>query len=274
MISFPNCKINLGLNIVGKRADGFHDIETIFYPLPWSDILEITRTTDKESGIDFRSSGIRIYGGKETNLCVRAYQLVAKDHPIGAVRMHLHKILPIGAGLGGGSSDAAFALRSINNLFQLKLSDEQLEKYASELGSDCPFFIRNKPVFATGRGDIFEDIKLRLDDYYFVVVKPRIHVSTADAYAGVTPSKPIVSLKEAIRKPVETWKDTIKNDFENTILEKYAAIRKIKKRLYDEGATYASMSGSGSSVFGIFKKTIDLHLHFRSSTVWQGHAAV
>lgn len=274
MISFPNCKINIGLNIVGKRPDGFHDIETIFYPLPWSDILEITKNPEKETGVDFRSSGIRIYGGKETNLCVRAYQLLAAEHPLGAIRMQLHKLLPIGAGLGGGSSDAAFVLRSLDQLFRLKLPDEKLEAYAAQLGSDCPFFIRNKPVFASGRGEVFEDIKVKLDEYYFVVVKPRIHISTAEAYAGVKPAKPKHSLKDLIRKPVETWKDTIHNDFETTILEKHQSIRKIKKKLYDEGAVYAAMSGSGSSVFGIFRHPIDLHLHFRNCTMWQGFPVI
>jgi 4-diphosphocytidyl-2-C-methyl-D-erythritol kinase len=270
MVSFPNCKINLGLNIIGKRPDGFHDIQTVFYPLPWSDILEVNRVPGKESGAEFKSTGIRIYGGKETNLCVRAYQLLAADHPLGAVKMHLHKLLPIGAGLGGGSSDAAFVLRALNQLFQLRLSDDVLSDYAARLGSDCPFFIRNKPVYATGRGEVFEEIRLKLDDYFLVVVKPRVHVSTAEAYAGVTPMQPKQSLKELIRKPLETWKDHIHNDFEKTVLDRHPSIRKIKKKLYDEGAVYASMSGSGSSVYGIFKKAIDLHLHFRNCTVWQG----
>ncbi|MFM2134838.1 MAG: hypothetical protein RL021_238 [Bacteroidota bacterium] len=274
MISFPNCKINIGLNIVGKRSDGFHDIETVFYPLPWSDILEINRSQAKEQSVEFRSSGIRIYGSKENNLCVRAYQLLAADYPIGPVRMQLHKLLPVGAGLGGGSSDAAFVLRTLNQLFQLRINDDELASYAARLGSDCPFFIRNKPVFATGRGDVFEDVKLKLDDYYLVVVKPRIHVSTATAYAGVSPMQPAHSLKELIRKPVETWKDLIHNDFEKTILDKHPSIRNIKKRLYDEGAVYASMSGSGSAVYGIFKRPIDLHLHFRNCTVWQGEPRI
>ena len=176
----------------------------------------------------------------------------------------------MGAGLGGGSSDGAFTIRLLNEKFNLGLNDEQMIGYALQLGSDCPFFIRNKPVYATGRGDVFEDIKLKLDDYFFVLVKPRIHVSTADAYAGVKPQRPVHPLLELIKKPVDTWKNTIKNDFEDTVLEKYPSIRKIKKRLYDEGAVYASMSGSGSTVYGLFKKQVDLHLHFRSGTVWQG----
>lgn len=270
MISFPNCKINIGLNIVAKREDGYHNIETVFYPIPWSDILEITPTGYKDPAVEFKSTGIRIYGGKEKNLCVRAYQLLSASHSLAPVKMHLHKIIPIGAGLGGGSSDAAFAIKSLNKLFHLQLTDSQLESYAAELGSDCPFFIRNKPVYATGRGEIFEDIKLKLDPYFIVIVKPRVHVSTADAYAGVKPKTPEQSLKNLIRNPIETWSETVRNDFEETILPKYPSIRKIKQRLYAEGAVYASMSGSGSSVFGIFKKPIDLHMHFRSSIVWQG----
>jgi len=270
MISFPNCKINIGLNIVEKRSDGFHAIETVFYPVPWSDILEILPATTKTNSVDFKSTGIRIYGTKDTNLCVRAYQLLAEDFPLSPVKMHLHKIIPIGAGLGGGSSDAAFALKMLNTYFGLQLSEAQLENYAGKLGSDCPFFIRNKAVYATGRGEIFEDIKLKLDDYFFVLVKPRVHVSTAEAYAGVKPQRPAQPLSELIRKPSDTWKTSIKNDFEETILEKYPSIRKIKRRLYDEGAVYASMSGSGSTVYGLFRKQVDLHLHFRSGTVWQG----
>lgn len=272
MVLFPNCKINLGLNIVRKREDGYHDIETIFIPLPWSDILEITPLPEKEKSVEFKSTGLRIYGTKETNLCVKAYHLLAQDFTLGAVRMHLHKLIPIGAGLGGGSSDAAFALKGLNQLFQLKLDDQQLESYAAQLGSDCPFFIRNKPVFASGRGEIFEDIRLKTDNLFVVAVKPRIHVSTAEAYAGVQPATPTHSLKERIRKPLESWKDHIRNDFENTVLEKYPSLKRIKKKLYDEGAIYAAMSGSGSTIYGIFEKPIDLHLHFRSYHVWQGYA--
>jgi 4-diphosphocytidyl-2-C-methyl-D-erythritol kinase len=271
MIQFPNCKINLGLHITGKRADGYHSLETVFYPLPWCDLLELTPVQGGTSpGAEFKSTGIRIYGGKDSNLCVRAYDLLAAQHALGPVKMHLHKILPIGAGLGGGSSDAAFVLKGLNALFKLGLSVTQLEAYAAQLGSDCPFFIRNQPVYATGRGEILEDIKLKLDELFFVVVKPRIHISTAEAYAGVQAKLPETPLKELIRKPIEKWKDTVKNDFEATILEKYPTIRKIKKRLYDEGAVYASMSGSGSAVYGLFKSKVDLHMHFRSSTVWQG----
>ncbi|MFM9027036.1 MAG: 4-(cytidine 5'-diphospho)-2-C-methyl-D-erythritol kinase [Bacteroidota bacterium] len=270
MIFFPNCKINLGLHIVEKRSDGYHELETVFYPLPWSDLLEMTVQHDSEKAVDYKGTGIRIYGSKESNLCVRAYQLLAADHTIGPLKIHLHKIIPIGAGLGGGSSDAAFVLKGIDRLFGLGLSDSRLEEYAAKLGSDCPFFIRNRAVYATGRGEKFEDLKLKLDDYFFVVVKPRVHVSTAEAYSGVVPLRPETSLKELIKKPIEKWKDVIRNDFEKTILDSYPSIRKIKKRLYDEGAVYASMSGSGSAVYGIFREKVDLHLHFRSSTCWQG----
>ena len=272
MILFPNCKINIGLHITKKREDGFHDLETVFYPLPWTDILEITPLPQaNHHTIEFKSTGTRIYGSKDHNLCVRAYELLAADFNLGPVKMHLHKVLPIGAGLGGGSADAAYALKGLNNLFKLGLSAQQLESYAVILGSDCPFFIQNQPVYATGRGNIFESIKLSLDGYFFVLVKPRIHISTAEAYAGVQPQLPKTSLKELIKKPIDQWKNSISNDFEKTILDKHPSIKKIKKRLYEEGAIYAAMSGSGSTVYGIFKEEVDLHLHFRSATVWQGY---
>ncbi len=270
MISFPNCKINLGLHVLSRREDGFHELDTVFYPVPWTDILEIVRDEGNESDIDFRNSGIRIYGSRDKNLCVRAYQLLAADFPLPPVRMHLHKVLPIGAGLGGGSADAAFALRLLNDLFRLKIPIARLENYAARLGSDCPFFIQNKAVRATGRGDVFEPVKVDLKGYQLVVVKPRAHVSTTEAYGGITPKADRESLRVLIRKPVAQWREFLVNDFEETIFIKHPSIRKIKEQLYKLGAVYASMSGSGSSVFGLFEQPTDVHMHFRSATVWQG----
>lgn len=270
MISFPNCKINLGLHVLRRRDDGFHELDTIFYPIPWTDILEIVRAEGTEPGIDFRSSGLRIYGSRDQNLCVRAYQLLSADHPLPPVRMHLHKILPIGAGLGGGSSDAAFALKLLNDLFRLRISAARLEQYAALLGSDCPFFIQNKAVRATGRGEIFEPVKVDLKGYQLVIVKPRAHVSTAEAYGGITPKADRESLRTIIRKPIPQWREELVNDFEATIFLKHPTVRKAKEKLYKLGAVYASMSGSGSSVFGLFEKPCDVHMHFRSATVWQG----
>lgn len=270
MISFPNCKINVGLHIVGKRSDGFHDIETIFYPVQWTDILEIVRNEDNNPAVEFKSTGIRVYGPREKNLCLKAYQLLADKYSLPPVKMHLHKIIPIGAGLGGGSSDAANTLISLNKLFRLNLSDQELENYAVELGSDCPFFIRNKAMYATEKGNIMEPISLKLKNLYIVIVKPRVHVSTAEAYAGVSPQKKSTSLKDLVRLPIESWKDCIENDFEKSIFENYQGIRNIKSKLYKFGAVYASMSGSGSAVYGLFKEEKNLRAYFRSCTVWQG----
>ncbi|HRH67395.1 MAG TPA: 4-(cytidine 5'-diphospho)-2-C-methyl-D-erythritol kinase [Bacteroidia bacterium] len=270
MISFPNCKINLGLRVVAKRTDGFHTIETIFYPVPWTDILEVVMNEDTNASTAFKSTGIRVYGPKEKNLCLKAYQLLSEKHNLPPVKMHLHKVIPIGAGLGGGSSDAANTLISLNKLFRLNLSEEELEDYASEIGSDCPFFIRNKAMYATEKGNVMEPVNLKLKNIYIVVVKPRVHISTAEAYAGISPAKKNNSLKDLIRLPIEDWKDQIANDFEKTIFESHPGIRNIKNKLYKFGAVYASMSGSGSAVYGLFKEEKNLRAYFRSCTVWQG----
>lgn len=255
MIVFPNCKINLGLRILRKRSDGYHDLETIFYPLPFYDVLE-TIARKEISTILFSGSGLTINGDIEENLCVKAYTLLQKEFPqIPAIQMHLHKVIPTGAGLGGGSADAAYTLLVLNKQFQLKLSTEQLITYALQLGSDCPFFIVNKPCFATGRGEMMEQVSLDLSAYKFIIVNPGILVSTANAFAGITPSLPVKSVKEIIQQPVSTWKNELMNDFEKNIFDNYPSIETIKNKLYDAGAVYASMSGSGSTVYGIFEKT-------------------
>ncbi len=270
MISFPNAKINLGLNIVSKRADGFHNIETIFYPVQWCDVLEILPDASAKASVQFKNTGIKIFSKEQQNLCIRAYELLAEKHNLPEVRMHLHKIIPVSAGLGGGSADATFALLALNKIFNLKLSDDQLFQYASSLGSDCAFFIRNKPVFATGKGDQFEEIKLNLENYFVVIVKPKVRISTAEAYKGASPAKPKASLKELIKLPVIKWKDNIHNDFEKTVFPEFAVIRNIRKKLYQYGAVYASMSGSGSSVYGIFTEEKNLNASFRNCLVWSG----
>lgn len=270
MISFPNCKINIGLHIIGKRPDGYHDLETIFYPVAWTDILEIVKNEDPNGTTEFKSTGIRVYGPKEKNLCLKGYQLLAEKYQLPPVKMHLHKILPIGAGLGGGSSDAAYTLMNLDKLFRLNISDAELENFALEIGSDCPFFIRNKPMYAIGKGNVMEAISLKLKNMFIVVVKPRVHVSTAEAYSKVIPQKKNSSLKELIRLPIEDWKECIVNDFEKSIFETYPGIRNIKNKLYKFGAVYASMSGSGSAVYGLFKEEKNLRAYFRSCTVWQG----
>jgi 4-diphosphocytidyl-2-C-methyl-D-erythritol kinase len=254
MIIFPNAKINIGLNIISRRDDGYHDLETIFYPVKINDALEIIEA-DK---LSFQSSGLEIPGRVEDNLCIKGYHLLKKDFDLPPVKIHLHKHIPIGAGLGGGSADAAFFIRLINQKFELGMTDDHMTGYARKLGADCAFFIQNKPVFAFDRGDEFEPIKLDLSNYKIVLVMPPVHVSTAEAYSGVNPAPVKHSLMELIYKPVAEWKNYIKNDFEASVFKNNPVIRGVKAALYGAGAIYASMSGSGASVFGIFDKTPDL----------------
>lgn len=252
MLTYPNAKINLGLNIIERREDGYHNIETVFYPVGLSDVLEVV-PSDACLDYSFSSSGIELGGDPEDNLIIKAYRLLRSVYQFPAIDISLIKQIPFGAGLGGGSSDAAFMLKMLNEIFELKITNRKLEKYADLLGADCPVFIKNKPVFATGTGNIFTPIKISLKGYYLLLVKPDIHVSTPEAYSLVNPEKPQTSLVELIQKPITEWKDTIKNDFEKSVFPKYPEIELIKKLLYDLGAVYASMSGSGSSVYGIFE---------------------
>lgn len=268
MIVYPNCKINLGLRILEKRTDGYHNLETIFYPIPLSDILEIIENPDPENSPNFplSTSGLPIQGTPSSNLCVKAYKLLKKDFPkLPWVRVHIHKVIPIGAGLGGGSSNGAFALTTYNQVFNLGISDEKLAAYAAELGSDCPFFISNKPSYAKGRGELLEPIQLDLSAYTFVVVNPGIYINTGDAFRDIKPAFPEKSLTDIIKAPLKRWKDELVNDFEIPIFKKYPDIAAIKDDLYVAGALYASMSGSGSTVFGIFRKDKPLTLPFPSS---------
>lgn len=252
MTVFPNAKINIGLNVVEKRSDGYHNIETIFYPVGLSDILSIERS---ETCLDysFSVSGIVIDDEPENNLIIKAYRLLQSEYEIPSIDISLIKQIPFGAGLGGGSSDAAFMLKALNELFELKISTKKLEKFAAELGADCPVFIRNKAVFASGIGNEFTAIKLSLRNYFLLMIKPDFHVSTPEAYSLITPEKPQHSLLELIKNPISEWKNGIKNDFEKSVFVRYPEIAKIKENLYDVGAIYASMSGSGSAVYGIFE---------------------
>ncbi len=249
MISFPNAKINIGLNVVSKRDDGYHNLETIFYPVKLADALELADSDEMQ----FSSSGIEIDGNPENNLVVKAYKLLQKDFELPPVKLHLHKIIPFGAGLGGGSADAAFTLKMLDKFFNLKIPSTKLKNYAAQIGADCPFFIENKPTFATGIGDQFQPVNLDLSEYKILIVKPNISVSTPDAYKNVIPAKPKFNLKDIETLPIEKWKDFIKNDFEKSVFEKYPAIETLKQTLYEMGAVYASMSGSGSAVYGIFR---------------------
>ncbi|MEX6686598.1 4-(cytidine 5'-diphospho)-2-C-methyl-D-erythritol kinase [Danxiaibacter flavus] len=251
MIVFPNCKINLGLNIISKRSDGFHNLETVFYPLPLRDSLEII--SDESGDVSFTSSGISIPGSAEGNLCIKAYDLLKKDFPqLPGIKMHLHKSIPIGAGLGGGSADGAYTLLLLNRKFQLAISEENLIDYALQLGSDCPFFIINKPCFATGRGEQMEPLPVDLAAYKFVIVNPQIHINTGWAFSQLSPAKPVQSVKDIVCQPVENWKASLFNDFEQPVVKQYPEIAGIKDTLYAQGAVYASMSGSGSTVYGLF----------------------
>ncbi len=257
MVTFPNAKINLGLYIVRKRDDGFHDIETLFYPIALKDALEIV-TLDGAQKIQLHQSGLSVVDDPTRNLVYRAAELLMQDHPsIPNLEIHLHKAIPSGGGLGGGSADAAFTLKMLNEKFNLKISKDKLLDYALQLGSDVPFFIINKACIATGRGEFLETISFDLSEYKIFVVNPGIAVSTATAFSKIKPKSSSINLREAIIRPISEWKNTLVNDFEEVIFELHPSIKKIKQTLYDAGALYASMSGSGSTVFGIFKKEID-----------------
>jgi 4-diphosphocytidyl-2-C-methyl-D-erythritol kinase len=270
MISFPNAKINLGLRILHKRNDGFHELQTLFYPLKdVADILEIIRNEDDEINDDiiFSSSGLTVAGSVEQNLCIRAYHLLKKDIPdLPKIKMHLHKTIPMGAGLGGGSSDGASTLMLLNHTFNIGLNKEQLIKYALQLGSDCPFFILNEPCFATGRGENLMPKIIPLEEYKIVVVHPGIHVSTADAFKALNrnPDYKYIGedLIDIIKKPIYDWKQLLINDFQSHVIKVHPEIGNIINYLYKQGALFASLSGSGSAVYGIFEKDLKPVLHF------------
>ena len=266
MVAFPHAKINLGLQIIFKRSDGYHNIDTCFYPIKLADILEVVPSNE----FSFTQSGLEISGNADDTLCIKAYHLLKKDFTFGEAKIHLHKIIPIGAGLGGGSSDGAFTLRLLNQVFDLKISKEKLKTYASQLGSDCSFFTEDDPKIGTGRGEILNSTSLNLKNYFLVLVKPEIHVSTADAYAGISPLSGRSPVEEVLKLPIGKWKGNLTNDFEQTIFKKYPIIESIKEKFYSSGALYASMSGSGASVFGIFDKQIDLKNHFPEMFYWSG----
>jgi 4-diphosphocytidyl-2-C-methyl-D-erythritol kinase len=250
MILFPNAKINIGLDIVSRRADGYHNISTLFYPIPWKDILEIVPAKGEESTLTV--TGRKVDCPAEKNLVMKAYRKLNEVVPLPPVDIFLHKVIPDGAGLGGGSADAAFTLVGLNRLFELGLTDEQLAEVAAEIGADCPFFIYNKPMLAEGIGNEFSATDLDLSSYTIAVIKPEEAVSTKEAYAGVTPEEPKTAISEAVKREIGEWKYTVKNDFERSIFPNHPVIAEIKQHLYDMGAIYASMSGSGSSVYGIF----------------------
>ncbi len=294
MIRFPNAKINLGLKVLRKRPDGYHDIETVFYPFPFCDILEIVEnehyedkfgredelhsakpqqlTLDSGKRLSFSTSGIPIGDKIENNLCVKAVKMFDRQHPLPHdISMHLHKIIPMGAGLGGGSSDAAEVLKMLNIITGSKLSDENLISMAAQLGSDCAFFIRNVPAFAEGRGEILSDLKVSLSGKYLLLVNPRIHVATSIAFAGIVPAASKSTLKQSLKSDIAEWKGNIENDFEISIFKKYPEINSLKNEMYRLGAVYAAMSGSGSSVFGIFERNPPDSSYFSSMEYFSTH---
>jgi 4-diphosphocytidyl-2-C-methyl-D-erythritol kinase len=251
MLSFPNCKINLGLRILRRREDGYHELETIFYPLPVKDVLETIRSEEPV----FTSTGLPVPGDPSTNLCLKAWRLLKKNfEALPPVQIHLHKHIPIGAGLGGGSADGAFMLVQLNRQFRLGLEEQQLLDYAADLGSDCPFFILNRPCLAGGRGEKLTPIALDLSRYRLALVNPGVHIGTAWAFSQCTPAGEGRSLRDIIAQPVDTWTGQLVNDFEAPVFGAHPELKRIKEQLYSSGAIYASMTGSGSSFFGIFEQ--------------------
>ena len=255
MVVFPNCKINIGLRVTQKRADGYHNIETVFYPVNWCDMLEIIENRSDETPITLTYSGIDIAGKNEDNLIYKAWQIISAKKEVAPIKVHLHKNIPMGAGLGGGSADAAFFINQLNEQFNLGFNEGEKVKIASQLGSDCAFFLNNKAVFGEGKGDEFSEVDLDLGKYYILLVYPGIHSNTKIAYENVVPLKPEQNLKETLlNTDIHHWRDKIFNDFESSIFKKFPEIKLLKEQLYSVGAIYASLSGSGSSVFGIFEK--------------------
>jgi 4-diphosphocytidyl-2-C-methyl-D-erythritol kinase len=263
MICFPNAKINLGLNITEKRSDGFHNIETVFYPIAWCDALEAIENKDFQRGtakINLSVSGLLVEGNTNDNLICSAYNLLDAMHNLPPVNVQLHKVIPMGAGLGGGSADAAFFIKLLNDKFDLNLSVQEQVNTAKQLGSDCAFFIKNKAVYASEKGDVFTDINIDLSKYCIVVIYPSIHSNTALAYKGIIPAKPEKNIREVISLPLAEWKHKLTNDFEKNLFAQYRELKNIKDTLYEMGALYASMSGSGSATYALFENDIDTQL--------------
>jgi 4-diphosphocytidyl-2-C-methyl-D-erythritol kinase len=264
MVAFPNCKINLGLNVIERRRDGYHNIETVFYPVLWQDALEVIENNNSKLPFLLSESGNNINTQTENNLIYKAWQLIIKEKKMPNIKVHLHKSIPTGAGLGGGSADAAFFINCVNTKFNFNFSQNDKLNIASKIGSDCAFFINNKAVFAKGKGNEFDEITLDLSRFYILLVNTNIHCDTKEAYNSLIPKKPIYDLRHSIKnKPIELWKKYLTNDFEEIIFKKYPSIKELKDLLYLNNAIYASMSGSGSSVFGIFNE--EPHITFPNS---------
>lgn len=262
MLTKPIAKINLGLNVVERRPDGYHNLETVFYPVQICDALEVFEMDEQfPSAVDcdLKVTNIHIDGDEQKNLVVRAYNLLKQDFPaLPRIHAHLYKGIPTQAGMGGGSSDCGFMITLLNQMFKLGLSDEQMIQYAARLGADCAFFILNKPCYAEGIGEKLEPIGLDLSGWYLAIVRPAIPVSTKEAFSLITPQHLALNCRDVVMQPVETWRDRLTNDFEKSVFALHPEIGAIKDRLYDMGAVYAAMSGSGSSLFGLFRKPVSL----------------
>ena len=270
MTRSPNAKINIGLHVLDRRPDGFHSIESVFYPIGLTDTIEL-EVSGPEPRVDFTASGISIPGEPGTNLCQKAYALIGKDYPLPGIRLHLNKQIPIGAGLGGGSSDAAFFIKALNETLELNLSWGEMHHYARQLGSDCSFFITNKPAFVTGRGEIMEPVDLSLNGFHLLLVAPPIHISTAEAYTAIKPAKAALDLESwVVSEAPQAWKGKVLNDFEKSVFQKYPELAGMKETLYGMGALYASMTGSGSALYGIFEAPAPPAGAFKNCFTWSG----
>ena len=268
MITFPIAKINLGLNVVERRPDGYHNLETVFYPVNIKDALELTMMNTKFPSpvdCDIKVSNLNVEGDEQRNLVVRAYQLLKCDFPqMPRVHAHLYKVIPTQAGMGGGSSDCAYTIRLLNEMFTLGLTEQRMIDYAAQLGADCAFFILSRPSYAEGIGERLVPVSLDLSSYYIGVVRPDLPVSTREAFSLIKPVKPAKCCRDVVLQPIETWRDELSNDFEQSVFALHPEIEAIKQRLYNLGAVYAAMSGSGSAVFGIFQDPIEISKHFPS----------
>ncbi|MFN4084095.1 MAG: 4-(cytidine 5'-diphospho)-2-C-methyl-D-erythritol kinase [Bacteroidia bacterium] len=275
MITFSNSKINIGLHIYDKLSNGYHNIESIFYPINWSDTIEII--PNKIGLVNYTQYGLKIDGSIDANLIVKAYNLLKADFNIGGADIYHLKNIPMGAGLGGGSANATYTLMLCNKIFNLGLNQNQLKIYASKLGSDCVFFIENKPAYVFGTGTETETIDLNLNEFFIVIVKPLFHVSTKEAYEnahkrGIKSNE--ILLKDLVKKPIKEWKNFLFNDFENYVFKKFPMVEEIKNKLYKNGALYASMSGSGSAVYGIFNEIVDLKNEFKDIAYFSNYLSI
>ena len=272
MIYFAPSKINLGLQILERRGDGFHNLRSVMCPTGLCDIIEINQQTVEDIPVQYSQSGISFEAHPEKNLCIRAWKSMASETELPGVAIHLHKQIPVGAGLGGGSSDAASVLRGLNQLARVPVAPERLEELAIQLGSDCPFFLHDVPMMLEGAGELLSRVYLSLRPFHLVILFPDIHISTASAYSGVVPSIPELHLRQLIEAPVDKWKGSVRNDFEEHTFIKYPLLKELKQTLYSAGALYASMSGSGSSLYGIFEKIPDLPAEIQALVIWKGPA--